>query len=225
MVDAKQQDRERVKGALSLHRDFKVLGLGKDGYDALKLVNRYKPDIAILDVSLDYIDGVEIAPLLKQGSPATAVIILTSCLNDHQICKALGNEVAGFLLKDSDLDRLAFILRSIHAGEWYMNPRISARVLHILSEFLRGNQPEDFSRNPAHPIPSSISKTELRIIRFIGEGRSNKEIAECLRLKDGTVRNYISSAMQKAGLRSRTQLAIYAVRTGLTGIARPVRRI
>jgi DNA-binding NarL/FixJ family response regulator len=225
VIDAEREARELVKKLLSPYGDFEVTGLGKDGYDAIQLVQACKPDIAILDINLDDIDGVELSFLLKRTSPATSVIILASRLNDGQICKALDNEVAGFLLKDSDLDRLAFILRGIQAGECYMSPRIATRVSRILSRLLRENQTDPPSREQVFPIPSDISKTELQIMKFIGEGRSNKEIAECLRLKDGTVRNYISSAMQKAGLRSRTQLAIYAVRIGLTGIARPMRRI
>jgi DNA-binding NarL/FixJ family response regulator len=106
-----------------------------------------------------------------------------------------------------------------------MSPRIATRVSRILSRFLRENQPEPLSREQAFSIPLGISKTELQIMRFIGEGRSSKEIAERLNLKAGTVRNYISSAMQKTGLRDRIQMAIYAVQNGLTGIVRSTRRI
>jgi DNA-binding NarL/FixJ family response regulator len=224
VIDANREDRERIKSLLSLHEDFEIMGLGKDGYDALQLI-ACKPDIALLDVNLDYIDGVEIPPLLKRKSPATSVIILADGLNDYQICKALGNKVAGFLLKDPDMDRLEFILRDIYAGECYMNPRISARVIHIVSGFLRENQADKTFQDPVFSVPPDISKTELLIMSCVGEGRSNKEIAEHLSLKVGTVRNYISSAMHKAGLRNRTQIAIYALRNGLAGIVRPMRRI
>jgi DNA-binding NarL/FixJ family response regulator len=225
IIEAEQKDREKIQKILSLHRDFEVTALGKDGYDAIKMVQACKPDIAILGINLGDVDGLELSLLLKRKFPATSIIILASSLNDGQICKALGNEVAGFL-NDSDLDQVAFILRGVLAGECYVSPVIAARIVRILSRLLRENQSKAPSNEQAFAaIPSGISKTELQIMRFIGEGHSNKEIAERMRLKAGTVRNYISSAIQKAGLRSRTQLAIYAVRTGLTGIARPTRRI
>jgi DNA-binding NarL/FixJ family response regulator len=223
VADSEQKIREKIKSILSPHKDFNVVGTGRDGYDAIKLIPAYKPDIAILGVNLDFINGAEIPPLLKRRSPATSIIILASRLNDHQIYKALSNEVTGLLLEEPDLEHMAFILRKIHAGEYYMNAQISSRIFRIVSGIFRESRRGNSPREPVSSIPSSISKTELQIMHFIGEGNSNKEIAELLNLKAGTVRNYISSAMHKAGLRNRTQMAVYAVENGLTGIVRPAR--
>jgi DNA-binding NarL/FixJ family response regulator len=215
VIDPGQKDRERIRNLLSLHKDFNVQGLGKDGYDAVRLAASFKPDIALLDVNLDIINGLDVLPLLKRRSPSTLAVILASDPDDSQISKALGNQVAGFLLKDSDLDKLPFILRDIRFGECCMNHRVSARIAHIFSEMLGKGRQANFLSGQAQPIPPEISKTELRIMGCIGQGCSNKEIAEYLSLKVGTVRNYVSSAMRKTGLKCRTQIAIYAFKNGL----------
>jgi DNA-binding NarL/FixJ family response regulator len=216
IIDTKQEDREKTKNLLALHKDFDIRGLGKDGYDALRLITSFKPDIAILDVNLDLINGIDVLPLLKRQSPATLMVILASKIDDNQISKALSNKIAGFLLKDSDLGRLPSILKDLLGGKYYMNPLVSARVFHIFHEISHKGRSKNFLQKRIYPIPEGISKTELQIMSCIGEGRSDKEIAEYLSLKEGTVRNYISSTIHKTGLRDRTRMAIYALITGLT---------
>jgi DNA-binding NarL/FixJ family response regulator len=219
VIDEKESDRNKITKLLSSQVDFEIVGLGTDGYDALKLVSALKPDITILDFNLSYIDGAEILPLLKRKSPSTSIIILTSVDDDEHICKALENKVPGYLLKNTDMDMLVNSIRCIYRGGHYITPKIAAKAFHILSELMREkNKQKDItpSKGDSASFPLSISRTELRIMAFIGQGQSNKEIAENLCLKIGTVRNYISSAMQKAGLRHRTQVAIYALRNGIT---------
>jgi DNA-binding NarL/FixJ family response regulator len=215
IADTKKEDREKLITLLTHHKDFEVQGVGKDGYDAFKLVTLYKPDIAIVDANLDFISGPDVAPLLKQQSPATLIVILTSQLDDKQISRALSNKIAGFILKDQDLDTLPLILKDICIGKYYMSPQISSRMFYIFSEILSKSRPAHPVAQQACPLPPGISRTELQIISRIGKGQSEMEIAEHLDLKEGTVRNYISSAIHKTGLRDRTQVAIYALKNGL----------
>jgi DNA-binding NarL/FixJ family response regulator len=215
IIDTEEENRKKTNKLLSRHDDFEVQGLGKDGYDAIKLVTSFKPDIAVLGIHLDLINGLDVLPLLKRQSPATLMVILTSKLDDAQISKALGSKIAGFLLKDPDLDKLPVILKDIHFGKYYMNPQVSTRIFHIFSGLSNNDRQLNLRPRGAHALLAELSKTELQIMSCIGEGRSNKEIAEYLDLKAGTVRNYISSAMRKTGLRDRTQIAIYALRNGL----------
>jgi DNA-binding NarL/FixJ family response regulator len=215
IIDANQEDRKKLYKRLSRNKDFDIQGLGKDGYDAVRLVNSSKPDIVILDVNLDIITGLDVLPLLKRHSPATLVVVLATKVDDGQISKALGHGIAGFLLKDQDLDKLPAILRDIHFGNYYMNPRVSARMFHIFFKLPGKDRQATFISDRVRPLPKEISRTELQIMNCIGEGLSNQEIAEYLNLRAGTVRNYISSAMHKTGVRDRTQMAIYALRNGL----------
>ncbi|MDR3334369.1 MAG: response regulator transcription factor [Treponema sp.] len=215
IIDEQDVDRICIETTLSAQHDFEIIGLGKDGYDALKLVAGLKPDILILDTCLP-----GIVPLLRSKSRATDIIVFTSLEDDAHICQAIGSKVNGYLLKDTDMDELVASIRVVYEGGTAITPRITAKVFHIFSELVRNNGSFKGSQSTSHQrheytIPSSISKTELRIMTYIGQGRSNQEIADKLCLTTGTVRNYISSAMQKVGLENRTQIALYAIEMGI----------
>jgi two-component system NarL family response regulator/two-component system response regulator DegU len=215
IIDAKQEYRKKITHLLSHLEDFEVQGLGKDGYEAIRLVTSFKPDIAILGINLDIINGLDVLPLLNRQSPATLVVIMASKLDDNQISKAMSNKIAGFLLKDQDFDKLPVVLRDICFGKYYMNPQVSTRLFYILPKLSGKGRQANFISKQVYPLPADISKTELQIISCIGEGRSNQEIAVYLNLTAGTVRNYVSSAIHKTSVKDRTQLAIYALRNGL----------
>jgi DNA-binding NarL/FixJ family response regulator len=205
-----------LKKYLSSQRDFKILGAGKDGYDVLKLVNTLKPDIVLMDMSRNDIKGMEIAPLLRRQSPSTRIIILSPFDDEEHIYKALSNRISGYLLKTGDFKKIAESIRTIYGGSILYAPKIASKTFARISELLRKhNINRPYPPRDKTAIPSTISGMELRIITFIGEGRSDKEIAENLNLKPGTIRNYISSTMHKAGLRNRTEIAIYAFKKGL----------
>ena len=231
IIDAQKQIRDRVASLLSVQENIRVLAHGKDGYDALKLVGSLKPDIAILDNHLEYIEGEEIPPLLKARSPSTAVVILTSKISDFQLYRAVTNEVAGFVLKETDMDTLPSILKCISEGGCFISPSLAARILHFLSMINRSSS--DFYLSTDRPTGKTphkradgkfssredptgyLSKTELLILTCIGEGHSSGEIAKKLNVTVGTVRNYVSAVMRKIGLRSRSQMVRFAFRYGL----------
>ena len=115
------------------------------------------------------------------------------------------------------------ILREIHNGKHYVNSMITDRAYQILGDFYMGkNQPKSITEEKPNTLPAAFSNTELDILRLIARGYNNKEIAKSLYLKDGTVRNYISSILQKAGVKNRTQVVLYAQKYGL---ARKVKMI
>ncbi|MDR2484912.1 MAG: response regulator transcription factor [Treponema sp.] len=227
IIDKQNSDRNRTHAVLSCQSDFEVVGLGQDGYDALKLAGKVKPDIAILDICLDFIDGTESIPLLKAKSPATAILLLTSLEDEEHICKAVSCDVQGYLLKETDMDTLAAAIRLIHGGGRFISSKINGKVYHILSTMLKNrdrlNEYAPFQHRLFQNasilkdtiLPAGISKIEIQIMAGIGQGHSTKEIAEYLCLSVGTVRNYISSAMQKAGLQHRTQIPLFALKNGL----------
>ncbi|MDR3341248.1 MAG: response regulator transcription factor [Treponema sp.] len=231
VIDERELDRRCIEATLSSQNDFEIIGFGKDGYDALKLVANLKPDIVVFDMYLEYVDGPGIIPLLKGKSPATAVLLFTSFEDDAHICRAIGAEVAGYLLKDTDMDKLTTTIRIVYNGGCFITPRITARIVHILSSLVKDTylRTQDY-HNTSHQnipgqyayqsIPASISKTELRVMTCIGQGKSNQEIAENLSLTPKTVRNYVSSAMQKTGLQNRAQIAVFAIKTGLINLGR-----
>jgi DNA-binding NarL/FixJ family response regulator len=218
VIDDEIQDRERIEYLLHSQGDLELRGFGKDGYDAIRLVSSIQPDIAILDIGLDLFCGVEVSHLLKRNSPSTAIIAMGSEAKIDLVKRAINGDVAAYILKEADFNQLAEILRKVHGGENYFNPLISALAFRMVANLLRKETKS--SRRELPPrlnLPSAgLSRTEMMILASIGEGRSNKEIADKLKLKAGTVRNYISRAMHKAGLKNRAQAAVYAIKNGLS---------
>jgi DNA-binding NarL/FixJ family response regulator len=239
IIDGQEAYRESLKPLLSAQQDFEVAGVGKDGYDAIRLVDSLKPDIALLDIKLDLIDGVKVSSILKCRSVSTAIIILTDVDDTRYVLGAICNGVSGYLLKNSGIEILARAIRAAYKGGCLLTPEIAAKTFRIFSEFFQAF-PKELAAFPketaafsqtataqrttkqlyrlqeaSEPLPLNISKMELQIMNYIGQGLPNKEIAERLRLREGTVRNYISSVLQKTGLHDRTQVALYAVKAGL----------
>ena len=226
IISPQKQARQKIASRLSSERDIKVLAQGNDSYDALKLVGKFRPDIAILD----NLDGEEIPHLLKTRSPSTAVVIVVAKISDHQIYKAASNEVSGFVNKETDIDTLPMILKFISQGRCFISPVFASRILQLLcSSSNKGAAVYDFATNKTQVKAENtdaqvlseedptdyLSKTELRILVEIGEGHTSNEIAENLGLAVGTVRNCISSVMRKTGLNNRSQMVRYAFGCGL----------
>jgi DNA-binding NarL/FixJ family response regulator len=216
---------------LSAERGIKILAYGKDGYDALKLIGRHKPDIAILDNNLEFIDGEEIPPLLRIRSPSTAVVIVVSKISDYQLYKAATNEVSGIVNKESDLDSLPVILKNVSEGKCFISSVLAGRVLRLLCTLsYRGTSPHctGEGKGQAKSVEAGymmllsgedpaayLSRTELKVLVEIGEGHASSDIAKNLGLAVGTVRNYISSVMHKTGMNNRSQMVRYAYSCGL----------
>jgi DNA-binding NarL/FixJ family response regulator len=225
VVDEQKSERDNIQALLSSQKDFEIVGMGVDGYDALRLVTGLKPDIALLNHRLSILDGVEAVPTLRFRSPKTGIIILTILHEDVHILKAIYNGASGYLLKDTEGDMIIAGIRTVYNGGSLMSAETVAKAFRMFSENQRG-KPASFPNNhlPSRETPSlmaNISRMDLQMIILIGRGLQNKEIAELLSLKVGTVRNHITTILQKTGLRNRTQIAIYAYSIGLIEVDEP----
>jgi DNA-binding NarL/FixJ family response regulator len=204
IIDGKDSDRNDTEKILSAQRDFKVVAMGKDGYEAIRLVDTYKPDMLLLDINLSYLDGVKTASILVSRHPRMAIIILTHLDNVRYIQNAINNGVSGYLFKNKDMEKLADMIRVIHSSGCLIIPRTAM-------DLTQGEQQSKTDQQ----FPINLSRIDLQIIRYLGEGLENQEIAEKMRLKMGTIRNHVSVILHKTNLRNRTQLAIFAVQNGL----------
>jgi two-component system NarL family response regulator len=221
VISEEEQDRCKIHTILAPHKDFQIAGIGKDGYDALKTVEYLRPDIVIIDHRINNMDGAELAPIIKRRSPSTAVIVLGHEDEILWINRALNAGISGYLLKQVDLDKLAASIRTVFNGGCYISAPILNRAFNTLSQL--GKSP--FLRYHFFPAVDNssgpdccLSAIERRILTFIALGYSDKETANCLKLKPGTVRNYLSLAMQKTGLKRRTHTVVYALKHGLIDI-------
>jgi DNA-binding NarL/FixJ family response regulator len=229
LVDDDARSKEEITNLIAPQNDIVIQGMGNDYFDAIMLVKKYKPDIALLDATLGFYDGNEIPCTLKRYSPSTAIVIICSSIKDSFIQGMVKGTITGCLLKDQDMDHLEIIIRSIYKGEYYVNPQITVRAFQMLAgyfqkktylssgtELIKKHVPEKVQPGKNYIFAADFSKSELRILRYIASGNVSKEIAKILNLKDGTVRNYISAIMRKTGLKTRAQLILFARQKGFS---------
>jgi DNA-binding NarL/FixJ family response regulator len=226
VVGSEPPERDSLRLMLGSQPDFELAGSGYDGYDAIQLVEDLKPDIAILDEYLPILDGALAIPSLKRRSPKTGIIILTAFHGgeDKLILRAIKDGAAGFLPKDTEVNQIALGVRIVHGGGYLMSQEIAAKAFRMIAALAlsRKNVPLDSPILPeAPPLPPNISRRDLQIISCLGQGLSNKEIGETMHRAEGTIRNYVSSVLQKTGLQNRSQVTAYACTIGLRGWLEP----
>jgi DNA-binding NarL/FixJ family response regulator len=220
LIQSQQKKLDLSLSLLKSQDDFCIAGTGKDNYSALRLTEIKQPDVAVIDYQLDSLSGVELIPLIKRKCPSTMVVFLSACDDEQHAFEALNEGVSGYLLWKDKIN-LANAVRIAHNGGCYVSNGIITRVFSMLFEISRyrgiyrvvSSFPEYGSIKTGRRR-MVFSSAEKQIIRLVSEGKTNKEIEELSGLTAGTVRNYISSIMQKAGTRNRVQIAIFALKNG-----------
>lgn len=187
-----------LKTILEADDRISVAALGSDGKDAVSLYRRYRPDILLMDIRMNEMSGLDASEIILEEFPDAKILLLTTFSDDEYIIKALKLGAKGYLLKQDYASILPALL-AVYSGQTVFGHEIISRIPDMLSN----------AKN-AFPYESlGISGRELEIIHLIAEGLSNKEIASRLFLSEGTVRNYLSSILDKLELRDRTQVAVF----------------
>ena len=222
IVHPKKYERERLISLLKDHGDINIIGLGEDAYDALKIIASLRPDIAIIDEALGFLDDIGIFPLIKLRSPKTLAVLLAAGINNNRFLKLINENVKGIACINSDIYLLPNIIQTVYNGGSYINPLLASRILHLFSQvnqkYAKKNQEKaDIGYSPIAFLETAtrFTKTELQILSCLGRSYNNQQISMELDLAYGTVRNCISSIMHKTGLKNRLQLARYAIEYGL----------
>jgi DNA-binding NarL/FixJ family response regulator len=209
LVDDQRLMREGLRILLELEPDLRIVGEATNGQSALEAYAELKPDVVLMDVRMPGMDGVEATWRLHERWPEARVIILTTFDDDEYVFEGLRAGARGYLLKDVSGHDLADAVRTVAAGGALIEPSVARKVV---AEFARMAAPV---RPPDAGLAEPLSEREEEILRLVARGLSNREIADRLSLAPGTVKNYVTTILQKLGARDRTQAALRARELGL----------
>jgi DNA-binding NarL/FixJ family response regulator len=207
VVDDAQFMRARLKKLLLGH-GYEVVE-ASDGLEAITAYRDLGPDIVLMDVRMPNLNGVEATRRLTESDPSARVIILTTFDDDAYVFDGLRAGALGYLLKDVSGSELADAIRTVVGGGALIEPSVARKVVKAFARL----SPRRRSTEPVLAEP--LSEREREVLRLLAQGLSNREIADRLFLAEGTVKNYVSSILQKTGARDRTQAAILAKEWGI----------
>lgn len=209
LVDDQRLMRDGLRTLLELEPDLEVVGEAGDGQAALEVYAEAQPDVVLMDIRMPVMDGVETTWRLCARWPEARVIILTTFDDDAYVFDGLRAGALGYLLKAVSGQELAEAIRTVAAGGALIEPSVARKVV---AEFARLAPP---ARSLDSTLPDPLSEREIEILRLMGQSLTNREIALKLNLAEGTVKNYVTTILQKIGARDRTQAALRAQELGL----------
>ena len=209
IADDQELIRQSLKIVLNSRSEFEVTDAVANGVEVIQSIRRNMPDVILMDIRMPKMDGVQCTKIVKEGYPDIKIIILTTFDDDEYVYNALRFGASGYLLKGVSMDGLAEAIRTVYQGQAMINPDIASKVLRFFSQMASDNSPIRIEEQQV----GELTANEWKIIDEVAKGRSNKEISEKLSLSEGTVRNYISTILDKLTLRDRTQLAIWAIQS------------
>jgi len=205
IVDDHALVRQGVRAFLAAQPGITVAGEAGSGEEAVRLAAELAPDVALMDLLMPAMDGVETTRRLKRVSPRTQVIVLTSFHQDEHIIPAIRAGALSYLLKDVLPSELALAVRKAAAGEAVLHPQVAARLVQEV---------HGAAQNPANPF-TDLTERELEVLRRIADGLSNEEIASRLVISEKTVKCHVSNILSKLHVADRTQAAVFAWREGI----------
>ena len=209
LADDQALFREALATLLGARPEVQVVGEAGDGFQALHRSAELRPDVVLMDLHMPVLDGIAATRRLRVEQPGTRVLALTTFDDDEDVFAALRAGAVGYLLKDVTSDRLVEALLAAARGESVLQPSVAARVVARFA-----GMPEDAAPRP-QPLVVPLSDRELEVLRLLGNGCSNREIATSLFLAEGTVKNHVTNVLAKLGARDRTQAALRGRALGL----------
>jgi len=205
VADDHELVRRGIQELLRARGGWKVVAEAVNGREAVEKASELKPDVAILDISMPDLDGLQATRQIRETAPRTSVVVLTMHESDQMVRRILDAGALGYVLKSDLAKHLVKAVKNVSAGKLFLTPRVSDIVL---KGFLKtGNQPGPTENSRPRPTPR-----EVEIIRLLAEGKANKEIAAELGITTRTVETHRARIMLKLGLHSLTELIHYAIR-------------
>lgn len=212
IADDQELIRQSLQIVLNTKEDLHVTATVSNGQEVIQSIRKEMPDVILMDIRMPKMDGVQCTKIIKENYPQIKIIILTTFDDDEFVYNALKFGASGYLLKGVSMDELVDAIHKVYSGSAMINPDIATKVVKLFSQMAKA----DYCIQIEEDDEKELTKTEWKIIEQIEFGASNKEVAKNLNLSEGTVRNYLSTILNKLGLRDRTQLAIWAVQKGVS---------
>jgi DNA-binding NarL/FixJ family response regulator len=214
IVDDHPLFRQGVRWNLESADDIDVVGEAENGQEAIKLSDKFVPDVVLVDINLPGLNGLEVARVIKRHHPAISIVVLSVYEDDDQLFQAIKVGAAAYSSKEVHPGDLIEIIRQVAAGTYLINERVMAKphvATRILSQFREQAASEDEQMNE---LFAPLTSREIEILDCIARGLSNKEIAGDLNISSQTVKNHITSILKKLQVDDRTRAVMFAIKQG-----------
>jgi two-component system NarL family response regulator len=188
--------REGLSALIKRQPDMTVVAEASEGREAIEQFLRHRPDVALIDLRMPQMDGVEVILAIRERAPNARLVVLTTFDGDEGIYRALHAGAKAYLLKDTSSERLLECIHTVHAGKSYLPPDVATKLARRVSS-------------------PDLSPRELEVLRLIVDGKSNKEIGDILHVAEGTVKVHVNHILNKLGVSGRTAASIAALERGI----------
>ena len=194
--------RQGLAALISLEPDIEVVGEAGNGEEAILLAQTLRPDVILMDVRMPICNGVVATKVIHQRFPWIRIMVLTTFDEDEYICQSLQNGALGYILKSTPSQQLAMTIRSLARGFGQLDPAIALKVFARIPE-------SEIKQSATLAVLEHLNHSEIEILKYIGKGKSNREIALDLHLTEGTIKNYVTNILTCLNLRDRLQVALW----------------
>ena len=204
---------EGLRAMLAPVPQIEVVGVAKNGIEAVDQARRLQPDLVLMDLKMPRMNGIQATKVIREQFPEVRVLVLTTYDADEWVINAIRSGAAGYLLKDTPQEELVKAIINTAKGWNPIDPQVAGKILDRVTQ--QASMP-----SPDQKLISQLSEREQEVLRLLASGLGNSEIAKTLFLSEGTVKNYVSVIFSKLGVTDRTQAAILAIRLGLVSSGR-----
>jgi two-component system response regulator DegU len=218
IIDDHQLFREGVKRILAMEPEFEVVADGEDGENAVELVEKYNPDVILMDINMPKVNGVEATRDLIQRYPDVKVLVLSIHDDESYVTHVLKTGASGYLLKEMDADALIEAVKVVAQGGAYIHPKVTHNLIKEYRRLVNEDEQESSEigfkeveyRKPLH----ILTRRECEVLQLMTDGYSNRMIGEALYISEKTVKNHVSNILQKMNVNDRTQAVVESIKNG-----------
>ncbi|REB08828.1 DNA-binding response regulator [Sporosarcina sp. BI001-red] len=214
IVDDHQLFREGVKRILAFEDTFEIVAEGDDGSEVFTLYEEHKPEVVLMDINMPRMNGIEATEQLMTKYPDAKVIVLSIHDDESYVSQALKTGALGYMLKEMDADAIVQAIKVVAAGGSYLHPKVTHNLVteyrRLSEREYKGSFHQHEIRRPLH----LLTKRECEVLQLLTDGQSNRAIGETLFISEKTVKNHVSSILQKMSVNDRTQAVVTAIKNG-----------